>query len=103
MPADRHAARRAALLTEMTARRRVSARGLTFGGLAAVALTGGVAAALIAVPDVDPEPGPARVAPMSVNLVLDRAAATVAKAPEPRPGQYVYTETESRARYLPGA
>jgi hypothetical protein len=102
MPADRHAARRAALLTEMTARRRVSPRRLAFGGLAAAALAGGVTAALIAVPDTDPDAGPARIAPMSATQVLDRAATTAAQATEPRPGQYIYTETESRAFDSPG-
>ncbi|GAA2444153.1 hypothetical protein GCM10010191_71050 [Actinomadura vinacea] len=102
MPADRHAARRAALLTEMTARRRVPARRLAFGGLAAAALAGGVAAALIAVPDTDPATRPAKVVPMSATQVLDRAAGTAARAAEPRPGQYVYTEAESRAFDSPG-
>ncbi|MFC5753334.1 CU044_5270 family protein [Actinomadura rugatobispora] len=109
MPADRHAARRAALLTEMTARRRVPARRLAFGGLATAALAGGVAAALIAVPDTGPDTGgdtgrnigPAEVVPMSATQVLDRAAETAARAAEPRPGQYIYTEAESRAAYLP--
>jgi hypothetical protein len=102
MPADRHAARRAALLTEMTARRRVPARRLAFGGIAAAALAGGVAAALIAVPGTDRDGGPARVVPMSATQVLDRAAETAARAAEPRPGQYVYTEAESRAFDSPG-
>jgi hypothetical protein len=59
LPADRHAARRAALLTEMTARRRAPVRRLAFGGLTAAALAGGVAAALVAVPDTGPDVGPA--------------------------------------------
>ncbi|MFI0357849.1 CU044_5270 family protein [Actinomadura sp. 9N407] len=101
MPADRHAARRAALLTEMTARRRFPARRVAFGGLAAATLAGGVTAALIAVPDTGPGTGPAQIVPMSATQVLDRAAEAAAKAPEPRPGQYIYTETESRAGYLP--
>jgi hypothetical protein len=103
MPADRHAARRAALLNEMTARRRVPVSRLAFGGLASAALAGGVAAALIAVPDAVPEPDrPARVVPMSATQVLDRAAQTASQAAEPRPDQYVHTKTVSRADYLPG-
>ncbi|MFI6520936.1 CU044_5270 family protein [Spirillospora sp. NPDC050679] len=106
MPADRQAAWRAAVLAEMTAPRRVPARRLAFGGLAATALAGGVAAALVAVPDggrdAGRETGPVQVAPMSATQVLDRAAEAAGRAVEPRPGQYVHTETESRAGYLRG-
>ncbi|MFC9977518.1 CU044_5270 family protein [Spirillospora sp. NPDC127200] len=102
MPAERQAAWRAAVLAEMTAPRRVPARRLAFGGLAATALAGGVAATLVAVPDGGRDAGPVQVAPMSATQVLDRAAETAGRAAEPRPDQYVHTETESRAGYLPG-
>ncbi|WP_067479227.1 CU044_5270 family protein [Actinomadura hibisca] len=102
MPADRQAAWRAALLTEMTASRRLPVRRLAFGGLAATALVGGVAAALVAVPDGGQDAGPVQVVPMSATQILDRAAEAAGKVAEPRPDQYVHTESEARGDYLPG-
>ncbi|MGI5170842.1 CU044_5270 family protein [Spirillospora sp. CA-253888] len=106
MPADRQAAWRAALLTEMSSPRRVPVRRLAFGGLAATALAGGVTAALVAVPDTGRDggrgTGDVQVVPMSATQVLDRAAEAAGRVAEPRPGQYVHTETESRAGYFRG-
>ncbi|MEW2354702.1 CU044_5270 family protein [Spirillospora sp. NPDC029432] len=100
MPAGRHAARRTALMTEMSTRRRAPGHRLLFAGLGAAALAGGVAAALVAVPDAapgtDPDGGPTMVVPMSAPQVLDRAAETAAREAEPRPGQYIYRAAESR-------
>ncbi|MFB4315048.1 CU044_5270 family protein [Actinomadura sp. 21ATH] len=100
MPAGRHAARRTALLTEMSARRRAPGRRLMFGGLGAAVLAGGAAAALVVVPgggeDAAPGGGTTRVVPMSAPQVLDRAAETAAREAEPRPDQYIYRAAESR-------
>ncbi|WP_329518798.1 CU044_5270 family protein [Spirillospora sp. NBC_01491] len=96
MPAGRHTARRAALLTEMSARRRVPGRRLAFGGLAALGLAGGVAAALVAVPDGGPGPAPSTIVPVSAVQVLDRAAVTAGRGAAPRPDQYIYTEAETQ-------
>ncbi|MFD1539776.1 CU044_5270 family protein [Nonomuraea guangzhouensis] len=105
MPADRYAVRRAALLTEMTARDRVPGRRrLAFAGLATAALAGAAAVALIAVPDAGDGgsggPTAVKVVPVSAVQVLDHAAARADQAAEPRPDQYVYTEAEERGLNL---
>jgi len=89
--------RRDHLVSEISAPRRKAARGRLFGGLlagAALAVAGGVAAALLAVPADGPSPQEEPVRLPAGSEILTRAAHRAGSEPElrPKPGQYLYFE-----------
>ncbi|MFC6936971.1 CU044_5270 family protein [Actinomadura yumaensis] len=105
LPAGRHEARRAHLMSELSAprrsfRSRAYRRRVVFGGLAAGGLAAGVAVAVV-VPA-----GSGHRAPALVNVgateVLTRASRAAAARPDlrPRPDQFLYVE--SRVYQRPG-
>jgi hypothetical protein len=98
IPAGHHTARRAHLMSEMTARpRRLSGRRLLIGGLTTAGLASGLAAALVIFPTAGVGGNPP-VARAGAAEILNRAATTAANQPDlrPRPDQFVYVESKSR-------
>lgn len=103
MPAERHAARRAHLMNEMTTRHRAPRRGLMLGSVATAGLAGGIAAVLVLAPATDVG-GKTPGAQAGATEILLRAATTAEKQPElkPRPDQFIYFESQGKQAELPG-
>lgn len=104
LPPGHQSARRAHLMSELTAApRRVPSRRLVIGGLVTTGLAVGLAAALVLAPTAEVGGSPP-VARANASEVLLRAANSAAAQPNarPRPDQFVYVESKSKQADLPG-
>ncbi|MBA9001838.1 CU044_5270 family protein [Thermomonospora cellulosilytica] len=103
MPPGRHAARRAHLMREMTARPPMRHRRLLVGGALTAALAGGITAALVIAPATSVGGRPP-AANAEAAEVFHRAAnaAETSPDPAPRPGQFLYVESRQVQNAVPG-